>query len=137
MRQILSSLSATHWLLIAAVVLAILLVLSASVREAALTAMRYLAQPLLLVAVIALVYDGTRTLAGGGGIITTSTLEHWQALAPASLAGAKAAIAPKAPFLWDWIVRLLALPAWLLIGAVAVALSYAGRKQRKVDVCAN
>lgn len=138
MRETLTSLLAAHWMLIGTSVLILLILLSARARAVLAAIMRYLAQPLLLIAVIALVYDGTRTIASGGGLVTTSLLEHWQNLAPASLASTKAAVTGRVPYLWDsLIMRILVLPAWLVTGALGWAFSYLGRKRSKIDVFAN
>jgi hypothetical protein len=100
--------------------------------------LRFVASVLLLIAVIALVYDGTRTLAGGGTVVT-STGEHWSKLAPASLKAAQGAVRRYShPLVWDtFISRLLMLPAWALLGGLGVLFAYAGRRRRRVNVYAN
>jgi hypothetical protein len=139
MRETLTTLLVAHWMLIGASVLILLVLLSARTRTALAAVARYLARPLLLIAVIALVYDGTRTIAGGGGLVTTSLLEHWQNLAPVSLANAKAVVAARVhPFAWDGLImRILVLPAWLVTGALGLVFSYLGRKRSKINVFAN
>lgn len=115
------------------------LFLSESVRAAACFVLRMLARPLLLVAVIALVYDGTRTLAGGSGIVMTSLLEHWNGLAPATLEALKTFMVKRlGAGIWDGgLLRLLRLPAWLVFGVFGLLLAYVGRKRRKVNVFIN
>jgi hypothetical protein len=100
--------------------------------------LRFLAGVLLLVAVIAAVYDGTRSLAAGN-LVTTSLLEHWSKLAPALLASAQAGVRRAThPVVWDLgVVRLLRAPAWALFGVLGILLAYAGRRRRRVNVFAN
>jgi len=99
---------------------------------------RFLAGLALLIAVIAAVYDGTRSLAADRAV-TTPLLEHWAYLAPGSLASAKAAVARTAgPLVWEMgIARVLALPAWAVLGCLGLILAYAGRRRRRVNVFAN
>ncbi len=115
------------------------LFLSESVRAAACFVLRMLARPLLLVAVIALVYDGTRTLAGGSGLVMTSLLEHWNGLAPATLEALKTLMVKRlGAGIWDsGLLRLLKLPAWLVFGVLGLLLAYIGRKRQKVNVFIN
>src|SRR5205814_10185020 len=54
------------------------------VRHTMLAFFRFLAGTFLLIAVIAAVYDGTRSL-GVGGLAMTSLIEHWSRLSPALL----------------------------------------------------
>lgn len=133
------ALLAANWVAIATLALVVALMWSAVARSAAIVVLRVAARPLLLVAVIALVYDGTRTLAGSSGLITTSLLEHWQTLAPASLEATRTGIIRRLhPWLWDSaILPLLRFPAWLVLGGLGLALSYIGRKRHSVNVFAN
>lgn len=120
-------------------VLVVLLIWSRSTRTAASFVLRMIARPLLLVAVVALVYDGTRTLAGGSGVVITSLLDHWQALAPQSLEWLKLLVQRKLhPQLWDaGVLRLIRLPAWLVIGLLGMLLAWIGRKRQHVNVFIN
>jgi hypothetical protein len=133
------ALIASNWLAVVALLALAALVLSAAARRAALVVLRVLAHPLLLLAVVALVYDGTRTLAAGSGLIVTSLAEHWQTLAPASLEASKAFVARRlTPALWDpGVMSALRLPAWLVLGGLGLAFAYIGRKRRAVNVFAN
>lgn len=119
--------------------LLLLLVFFESARAAARFVLRFIARPLLLLAVLALVYDGTQTLAGGSGVVITSLAEHWQALAPRSFEALKAWAARLGPTeAWDGAAqRVLVLPAWLVIGILALLLLWAGRKRRRVNIYAN
>lgn len=133
------SLLVANWLAIALLALVVALTWSLTARSIFLVALRVLARPLLLAAMIALVYDGTRTLAGGQGLITTSLADHWQNLAPVSYESARAFVGQRlSPGLWDGpILTVLRLPAWLVLGGSGIALSYVGRKRRGVNVFAN
>lgn len=128
-----------HAAVILPVVLILALVFFESVRAAARFLLRLIARPLLLIAVLALVYDGTRTLAGGSGLVITSLAEHWQALAPTSLEALRN-VASKvlSPAAWDaGAQRLLLLPAWLVIGVLGLMLLWIGRKRQRVNVFVN
>src|SRR4026207_73009 len=62
---------------------------------------RFLAAVFLLIAVLAAVYDGTRTLAADQ-LVTTSLLEHWSTLAPTLLNTAQGAVKRSThPLVWD------------------------------------
>lgn len=138
MERITQFISANRVLAATGVILLTLVFVPAA-RAVALAMMRIAARILLVVALIALVSDGTRTLATDSGIIVTSFLEHWTDLAPASLETVKRTLSLKVhPALWDSVlVRLFALPAWLVLGGFAVVLAYAGRKRRGLNVYAN
>ena len=100
--------------------------------------LRFLAGVLLLVAVIAAVYDGTQSLAAGS-FVTTSLFEHWSKLAPGLLASAQGAVTRTThPAVWDLgLLRLLRVPAWALFGVLGFLFAYAGRRRRRVNVFAN
>jgi hypothetical protein len=104
-----------------------------------LAALRFIAAVLLLVAVVALIYDATRTLSGPGGIVTTPLIEHWSKLAPGSLKSAQSAVERTThPLLWDpLLVSLIRLPVWALFGVLGLLLAYAGRRRRRVNIYAN
>ncbi len=93
----------------------------------------------LIVAMIAFVYDGTKTLGNPDVWVITSFLDHWQSLHPHSLQGAKSAIETKLhPSLWDPVLTsVLGLPAWLVLGAIGVLLFYLGRKRTRLNIYTN
>ena len=138
MQSITQFISANRVLTATAVIL-LTLVFIAPARTVAMVMLRIAARILLVVALLALVSDGTRTLATDGGLVVTSLLDHWTDLAPASLENVKRTLALKVhPALWDSILaRLFALPAWLVLGAAAIILAYAARKRRRLNVYAN
>jgi hypothetical protein len=99
---------------------------------------RFLAGTFLLIAVIAAVYDGTRS-AAAGGLVMTSLLEHWSRIAPGLLASAQSGVGRALhPLVWNLgVSKLLAVPTWALFAAVGVLLAYVGRRRRRVNVFAN
>jgi hypothetical protein len=128
-----------HATLVLPLVLVLALVVSSTARRLVQAVLRLAARLLFIAAVVALVYDGTRTLAGGSGFVVTSLLEHWQTYAPQSLAAAKASVATRVhPQAWDaGLLRLLRLPAWLVAGTLGLVLSWLGRRRRQVGVFIN
>jgi len=94
----------------------------------------------LLVAMIALTIDGTKSLASGEGQwIATPLGEHWFKLNASSLNGAQAAIERHVhPFLWDPVViSLLQVPSWILFGVLGIALYWFGRRRHHLNVYEN
>ena len=127
-----------HAAFIVPVVIVVLLVVSSVARSIAGLALRIFARILLLVAVVALVYDGTRTLAGGSGIVLSSLAEHWQALAPRSLMWLHGVVGRSLPAqIWEIVMRGLTLPAWLVLGVLGLLLAWIGRKRERVTIYAN
>ena len=100
--------------------------------------LRAFAWVLLLVAVISLVGDLTRS-STGGTLAATSMLSIWKSMAPQSLTAISWFVQQTVyPALWDSvIVRVLLLPGWLLMGAVGVILALLSRKKRRVNIFAN
>lgn len=127
-----------HAAIIIPLVLAVLLIISRPVRLATCTVLRVIARPLLLLAVVALVYDGTRTLAGGSGLVITSLSDHWQSLHPASLQAFKTLLNGLHPSLWDaGGQRIVKMPAWAVAGVIGLTLAWIGRKRRQLNVYVN
>ena len=100
--------------------------------------LRLLAVVLLLVAVIAGVYDGTRSLSAHGPVMT-SLLEHWSKIAPAMLSTARGAVRRSThPLVWDvGIGKLLLLPSWSVFGVLGLLAAFAGRRRRRTNIFAN
>jgi hypothetical protein len=101
-------------------------------------ALRFIAGVLLLVAVIAAVADGTRTMEVQR-LVVTSTGEQWGKIAPNSFRYVQNYVQRTThPMVWETAVRpLLLLPAWALFGGVGLLLAYIGRRRRRVNVFAN
>jgi hypothetical protein len=103
-----------------------------------LASFRFLAAVLLLIAVLAAVYDGTRSL-NADTLVVTPLAEHWKALAPTLLENARAGLQRSThPLVWDMgVARLLALPTWGIFAGLGLILAYAGRRRRRINVFAN
>ena len=102
--------------------------------------LRFLAGVLLLVAVIAAIYDGTKALESGGAINTMTSLgEQWSKVAPTSHKNAQGYVKRYThPLIWDGLIqRLLLLPTWVAFGSLGLVAAYAGRRRRRVNVFAN
>jgi len=93
----------------------------------------------MLLAVVALVYDGTRILADDGRLVFTSLGEHWYSIDPASLNTAQAGIERHvAPFLWDPIISTILLtPAWIVAGILGALIYLLGYRHKKLDIYTN
>ncbi len=115
------------------------LLVSSTARGGFLTLLRFVARPILIAAVIALVYDGTRTLAGGSGFVVTSLGTHWTRLAPQSLEATKNLLSAKVhPSAWDVVVQpVLHLPGWLVLATLGLLLAWLGRRRKQVPIFIN
>jgi hypothetical protein len=128
-----------HAAIVLPVTVALTLVVSSTARAAVKLLLRLVARLLLIAAVVAIAYDGSRTLAGGSSLVITSLGDHWTALHPASIEALRKLIVAKAhPLLWDSAVRpVLRLPAWLVAGVLALLFGLLGRRRRKVSIFVN
>lgn len=117
----------------------LLLVFVPSARVVAQVSLRVLARIFLLIALIALVSDGTRTIANDSGLVVTSALQYWAELAPTMLENVKRTLSLKIhPVFWDGvIVPLLSLPAWIVLGGSALLILYFARKRHKTNIFVN
>ncbi|WP_341991170.1 hypothetical protein [Azorhizobium sp. AG788] len=78
-------------------------------------------------AFVALVVDGTRSIAGSQ-LIFTSALDSWTAVSPNSLDMAQANLRALSPLAWTGVAApVLSLPLFLLLGVLGVALLAIGR----------
>ena len=100
--------------------------------------LRFFAGVLFLIAVLAAVYDGTRSMAAHA-LVTTSLFEHWSKLTPTVFNAAQNAVQRYAhPVVWEvGVRRLLLMPTWLLFALLGAVFAYAGRRRRRVNVFAN
>ncbi|MFV0295980.1 MAG: hypothetical protein ACK5JT_07650 [Hyphomicrobiaceae bacterium] len=128
-----------HATIVIPALIVLALMVSVTARKSLRAATRVLARILLIVAVVALVYDGTRTMAGGSTLVITSLEQHWVNLAPKSYTATKTAISTRiSPVVWTMFVeRLIRLPAWLLIGSLGLLLSWVSRRRREISVFIN
>jgi hypothetical protein len=120
-------------------VILLLLVFVPSVRAVTQVALRIFARILLLIALIALVSDGTRTIANDSGIVITSALQYWAEVAPTMLENLKRTLSLKIhPLFWDGLlVPLLSLPAWIVLAGSAMLILFFARKRRKTNIYVN
>lgn len=92
----------------------------------------------LLVAVIVFTSDLTQTV-NGSAPASSSLLSHWKTTSPGTLAATGSFVQHYGhPKLWDPVLlRLMLLPAWLLIGTLGVVLAVLSRGKRRVNIFAN
>ena len=102
-------------------------------------ALRFISAVLLLAAVMLLTADLTRWQVEEPGPMFMSLADHALALAPATFKGAENAISQQLhPLLWDpMMTSFLAVPAWLFFAVLAIAIAYAGREVKQVNVYIN
>lgn len=93
---------------------------------------RFLGLWFLAGAFVALVIDGTRSIAASR-LVLTPVGEAWVAVHPGSLALLHAATEHNlSPWVWDKVlVNVLFSPLWLLLGAFGVALLMMGRARMR------
>jgi hypothetical protein len=93
----------------------------------------------LIVAIVALVADLTRSLALGGGISFTTLGKQWFDLGRSSLDAVHAALERHAgPWAWDPIATsVLQTPTWVVFATLGLLLYIAGRRRERVNIFAN
>jgi hypothetical protein len=83
----------------------------------------------------AFAYDGASMLASPGSLVWTSLNEHWAHVSPAGLEKAQAFVHKlNIPGLWPALGWLLALPAWMSLGGVGVAIYWIGRRRKRPTI---
>jgi len=102
---------------------------------------RFLGIWMIAGALVALVVDGTKTIAASS--LTTTPLGYsWYSISPASLIRAQEFVQQQVEtyvghWLWDPIVQwILMAPTWAAIGAMGVWLVYIGRRRRIISAFA-
>jgi len=92
----------------------------------------------LLVSVIALVVDVTRSMSADT-LVMTRLGEHWFQLNAASLNAAQAAVQRYVlPALWDPVIlTLLKTPTWIVFAVLGILLLWIGRRRERPDVYVN
>jgi len=128
-----------HAAIVLPLVLILALVVSSTARAIVRMLARIAARLLLIGAVVALAYDGIRTVNAGSGLVMASLWEHWSRISPATLQAADAVVSKRLdPALWDMaIAPALRLPAWLIAAILALILGWLGRRRREVSVFVN
>jgi hypothetical protein len=99
--------------------------------------LRVLGKALLIVAFVALAYDGARILATPGeGVLLTPLSKHLKSHAPAALDGLELLfLNAGAPNLWAGFAKpLLGLPASLLFGALGALLFLVGYRRPPPEI---
>jgi hypothetical protein len=99
--------------------------------------LRVLGKTLLILAFIALAYDGARILATPGqGVLVTPLATHLKAHAPGTLDSLEHLfLNSAAPYLWAGFAKpLLGLPASLLFGALGALLFLAGYRRPPPEI---
>lgn len=90
---------------------------------------RFLAHLLLAAAFIALIVDGTRSIAGGQ-LAVTSLQTGLSELFPDFYAGLRASVSARARWLWDPVMTgLLTLPVSLSLAGLAAAMILGGARR--------
>lgn len=119
--------------------LLVALLVSERARAVGRLLLRVLSHVAIVLAIVALVYDGTRTIAGEGGLVLTSLAEHLSGLAPRQLEAAHRSITTRLhPLLWEFVLgRFLALPAWLGLFGLGLLLGYLGRRRQRMRIYVN
>lgn len=100
---------------------------------AAAPTLRFLAALFLLLALMLFVTGATQHGTH------TSTAAHWQSISPSSFAAFQASVTHKlGAWAWDPVVlNVLALPAYVLFGGLALICGIAGRRRRIVNIFIN
>ena len=93
----------------------------------------------LILAFIALVYDGTKTMANDGNISITSVGGHWASLNESSFKFLENLVSNTLhPFVWDPLFQwAFLLPAWFAFGIIGSWLYWIGRKRKKIEIFLN
>jgi hypothetical protein len=112
--------------------------LNAQSTDPMLAFFRFLAGVLLLIAVIAAVDDGTRSVAAGA-FVSTPLAEHWSKIAPGLLAATQSAVSRAThPLVWELgMRRVLLVPTWALFAVLGLLFAFAGRRRRRINVFVN
>lgn len=95
--------------------------------------LRLLAALALLAAVVSLVSDVVLLRPA------TTVAAYWQAISPVSYAAAgKSVSALAGDWLWRGVIAMaLSLPAYVFFAGLGIALGYAGRRRRRVNIYVN
>lgn len=93
----------------------------------------------MIVALVALVADVTRSFAVGTGITFTSLGKQWFELGRGSLNAFQAALERYIhPYAWDPVATfVLETPTWVIFATLGLLLYLAGRRRERVNIFAN
>lgn len=93
----------------------------------------------LLIAIVALVADVTRSLALGGGLAFTSLGQQWMDFSPATLNALQATLERSvSTYAWDPAATfVLETPTWVIFATIGLLLYLSGRRRERVNIFAN
>ena len=92
--------------------------------------LRFIGLCLLATAFVFFVYDGTKSIANQR-LLYTNVEKAWAMVDQNSLNGAEEWVKQRASWAWDpYLQRLVDLPAWVVLGFVAMILILLGRKKK-------
>ncbi|MGE0767713.1 MAG: hypothetical protein AB7L90_14715 [Hyphomicrobiaceae bacterium] len=128
-----------HAAIVLPLVAVLALLVSSTARAVVRLIARVVARLMLIAAVVALAYDGTRILAGGSGLVMTSLWDHWASLSPKTLEAAHKMVSSRLdPSVWDMVLApALHWPAWLTAIGLSLILGWLGRRRREVRIFVN
>lgn len=98
-------------------------------------AFRFLGFWFLAAALVALVIDGTKSIADSA-LVTTSVAEYFLRFSPTTLQRLEFGVQNNlgAPWLWDTVfVNLLSWPAFAVLAAIGFLLMLIGRRRKRID----
>ena len=95
--------------------------------------LRFIGLWILALAFVALIRDGTKTIAGNAVAVTRLGAD-WDNLHPTSLQALRPAIEQRVGvWLWDPVVQtILEQPTWVVLGGLGAVLILLGRKKKKL-----
>ena len=101
--------------------------------------LRFISAVLLVAATVALTIDVTRWQTANDGPMFKSLAAHIRTAAPATLDNVGLAVSNALhPLVWDPVLTtILAVPAWMLLLLLAIAIGYATRERRQVNIFIN
>jgi hypothetical protein len=92
--------------------------------------LRFIGLWILAVAFVALIRDGTKTIAGSA-VATTRLRDDWYSLSPATLERFQSMTERLVDWLWNPVMRtVLEQPSWVVLGIVGCVLVLVGRKRK-------
>ena len=101
-------------------------------------ALRFIGAVLMVAAIFALTADVTRWQIGEVVPLFHSLAHHIETIAPATYKKMAEEIIALHPMIWDYgLFTLLSTPAWLIFSSFSIALIFAGRERRNVDIFIN
>ena len=101
--------------------------------------LRFICAVLLVAATVALTIDVTRWQTNVDGPTFKSLAAHIRSAAPATLDNVGNAVSQALhPLVWDpLLTTILALPAWIFLVLLAVAMGYATQERRQINIFVN